>query len=310
MDRIHVMQLVRSFQCGELTRRDFLRQATIALGSVASANLLLNACTASPATNPPPVIEETAPATDLPADPTAAEAAGEASADGLVTEMVDYEDTDGEILMGYLARPTGDEPLPAIVVIQEWWGLNDHIKDVARRFANEGYVALAPDLYHGAVTTEPDEARKLVMELDSAEAVSEIQRAIAFLLEQEYVAGSEAGIVGFCMGGGLVLQTALVEDNLAAGVAFYGRPIDPAQASEVKAPILGLYGSEDGGIPVADVEALQTALEEAGIENEFQIYEGAQHAFFNETRESSYAPDAAADAWQRTLTWFEQHLSA
>jgi carboxymethylenebutenolidase len=223
--------------------------------------------------------------------------------------MVDYEDADGEILMGYLARPAGDEPQPAIIVIQEWWGLNDHIKDVANRFAQEGFVALAPDLYHGVVATEPDEARKLVMELDMAEAVREIQRGVDFLQGQAFVAGPQVGVVGFCMGGGLALQTALAEEDLGAAVAFYGRPLAPDQAGQVKAPVLGLYGATDQGIPVADVEAMGAALEEAGVESEIQVYEGAGHAFFNDTA-PSYNADAAADAWPRTLEWFREHLGA
>jgi carboxymethylenebutenolidase len=308
MDRVYVMQLVRSFQCGFIGRREFLKRATAALGSAAAANTLLAACTPLPAQPPPPVVEEPK-AAEAPASQPAESSVSETGAAGeLIVEMVDYTDADGEVLMGYLARPAGDDKAPAVIVIQEWWGLNDHIKDVVRRFADEGFVALAPDLYHGQVTTEPDEARKLVMELDMAEAVREIQRAIDFLQAQDYVAGPKVGIVGFCMGGGLVLQTARVEEDLGAGVAFYGGALSPEEAKEVKAPILGLYGAADQGIPVDSVRAMEAALNEAGIENEFHIYDGAPHAFFNDTRDS-YRPDAAADAWPRTLAWFRTHLS-
>ncbi len=299
MDRIYVMELARSFQVGEISRRTFLKKATLALGSVTTANLLLAACNSSPATNPPPVVDKSA---------SNAEPAGE-TATGLATEMVEYEDSDGEKLMGYLARPAGNESKPAVVVIQEWWGLDEHIKDVARRFAEQGYVALAPDLYHGVVATEPDEARKLVMELDMAEAVKEIQRGIDFLQAQAYVAGPKVGVVGFCMGGGLVLQTALTEADLAAGVVFYGRPLEPDQAGQVKAPILGLYGRNDQGIPVDAVEAMHAAFNEANVQNEVHIYDGAGHAFFNNTRDS-YNQQAASDAWQRALTWFGERLPA
>jgi carboxymethylenebutenolidase len=302
VDRIYVMQLVRSFQVGEISRRDFLKKATAALGSAATANLLLAACNASPTENPPPVIvEEGASEAEAPVAETGA-------SEGLATEMVSYTASDGQPLMGYLARPAEGGPFPAIVVIQEWWGLNEHIKDLARRFARENFVALAPDLYHGAVASEPDEARKLVMELDMPAAVQEIQRAIDFLQEQEAVSGPEVGIVGYCMGGGLVLQTALISSDLGAAVVYYGQPLTPARAVQVRAPILGFFGAEDGGIPVPDVEAMYQAFDEAGLENEVHIYEGAGHAFFNDTRDS-YNAEAAADAWPRTLDWFRTHLA-
>ncbi|MCB0062870.1 MAG: dienelactone hydrolase family protein [Caldilineaceae bacterium] len=300
MDRIYVMELVRSFQIGMMTRREFTQKATAALGSLAAANLLLAACQPVTREGARPVVE--------PESEGGMSESMDTPVEGLITENVEYEDADGETLMGYLARPEGADPLPGIVVIQEWWGLNEHIKDVTRRFAEQGYVALSPDLYKGVVATEPDEARKLVMELDMEEAVREIQRAIGFLLEQEYVAGEEAGIVGFCMGGRLVLMTAIQAENLGAAVAFYGSPLEPAQVPDVSAPLLGLYGSEDGGIPVEAVNTMEAALADAGIEHEIHIYGGAQHAFFNDTRASSYDADAAADAWERTLAWFSTHL--
>ncbi len=306
MDRVYVMQLVRSFQVGEISRREFLAKATKALGSVAAANMLLAACVPAPTEPPPPVV--VAQPTEPPAPRATETPEPEKAEEGLITETVEYLDRDGETLMGYLARPADADPQPAVVVIQEWWGLDNHIQDVTRRFAQAGFVALAPDLYHGTVVSEPDEARKLVMELDMQEAVREIQQAIGFLLEQDYVAGPKVGIVGFCMGGGLALQTALTEENLGAVVAFYGQPLSPEQARAVKTPVLGLYGAEDTGIPVNSVRAMEAALEEAGVENEFHIYAGAAHAFFNDTRQS-YNPDAAADAWSHTLAWFRDHLT-
>ncbi len=299
MDRIYVMQLVRSFQVGELSRRTFLQRAAAATGSLAAANLLLAACQPVQPVTPRPVVAE-------PTDEPMAEPA----MSGVSTGPVEYPDTDGETLMGYLARPEGDDALPAVVVIQEWWGVDGHIKDVAGRFAAAGYVTLAPDLYHGVVATEPDEARKLVMELDMAAAVKEIQQAITYLLDRPDVAGDKVGIVGFCMGGGLVLQTGLADDRLAAAVAFYGSPLSPEQAAGFQAPLLGLYGALDNGNPVASVEAMGDALTAAGIPNEIHIYEGAQHAFFNDTRASSYNADAATDAWAKTLAWFGEYLPA
>lgn len=296
MDRVYVMQLVRSFQVGELSRREFLRRVTLAVGSAAAANVLLSACAAAPNPTAPPVVEQ-----------AKEEAKPAAQATGLVTSTAEYKDAAGKPLTGYLARPQDESPKPAVVVIQEWWGLNDHIKDVANRFAKEGFVALAPDLYHGVVTTEPDEARKMVMALDMAAAVKEIQSGMAYLREQKFVAAPKVGVVGFCMGGGLALQTALAEDNLGAAVAFYGRPLEAGQVAQVKAPIMGLYGATDQGIPVDAVNQMDKALDEAGKENEIKIYEGAGHAFFNDTAQS-YNEAAANDAWPRTLEWFRKHL--
>ena len=302
MDRLYVMQLVRSFQVGEISRRTFLRRATAAVGGLSAASLLLAAC--QPVTGTPRPVTEATPTGEGVGSPES----NMTTDAGLVAGAVEYPGMDGETLTGYWARPEGDGPWPAVVVLQEWWGLNEHIMDVTRRIANEGYVALAPDLYKGQVATEPDEARKLVMELDMPTAVEEIGSDIDHLLAQEFVSGDKAAIVGFCMGGRLVLMTALANDNLAVAVPFYGSPLTPAEAANVKAPVLGLYGADDGGIPVAEVQAMGEALTAAGIENEIQIYAGAPHSFFNDTRDS-YRPEAAADAWQRMLAWFEKYLA-
>ncbi len=307
MDRIYVMQLVRSFQVGQISRRAFLQRASVAVGGMAAANLLLAACQ--------PVTREGAVRPVTEATPTG-EGVGTpetnmTTEEGLVAEMVEYPGPDGATLSGYLARPEGEGPHPGVVVIQEWWGLNEHIKDVTRRFAQAGYAALAPDLYHGQVATEPDEARKLVMELDMPAAVQEIGSAADYLLGQDYVSGEQVGVLGFCMGGGLALQSALADvgtGKYAAAIAFYGSPLTPEQAAQVKTPILGLYGADDGGIKPETVKAMQDALTAAGVENSFTIYPGAPHAFFNDTRES-YRPEAAADAWQQTLAWLQKYLS-
>ncbi|HMQ50811.1 MAG TPA: dienelactone hydrolase family protein [Anaerolineae bacterium] len=297
MDRIHVMQLVRAFQVGELSRREFLKRTTLALGSLAAANTLLVACTQFPNESAPPVVDESQPA----ATP------GQATEGELISGVVEYPDSDGETLMGHLAYQANGGPVPGIVVIQEWWGLNDHIKDVTNRFAQEGFVALAPDLYHGVATTEPDEARKLVMELDFEEAVKEIGQAMQFLTAQDYVSGEKVGVVGFCMGGGLALQTALALEDTGAGVIFYGSPLDTDEARQMRAPILSFIGTEDN-IPVSEVEKMHNVFSETGLKNEFHVYEGAKHAFFNDTRPEAYNAAAATDAWPRALAWFRENL--
>ncbi|HSN78098.1 MAG TPA: dienelactone hydrolase family protein [Anaerolineae bacterium] len=297
MDRVYTMELVRSLQVGEINRREFLTRATVALGSAALASTVLAACTPVTGSTEPVVL-----ATQPPAATT------QQAAPGVIAQMVSYPDGRGGALTGYVAQPAASGRYPAVVVIQEWWGLNEHIKDVASRFAAEGFVALAPDLYHGQVTSEPNEARKLVMELDMNAAVVEIQRGIDYLLSRPDVAGPRVGITGFCMGGRLTLMTALVEERLGAAVPWYGSPLTPAEAARVKAPVQGHYGNADGGIPVASVQAMGEALTAAGIPNEMHIYQGAQHAFFNDTR-PSYDAEAAALAWQRTLAWLRQYLA-
>lgn len=302
MDRVKVMNLVTSYQLGHISRRQFLRRAVVTVGSASVANMLLAACRVVPINAPEPTLLRTPEAGEAPA----AEAA-EGVTEGVTSEMVTYPDQDGEELPGYLARPADSTPAPAIIVIQEWWGLNEHIMDVTRRFAEQGYVALAPDLYKGAVATEPDEARKLVMDLDMQEAVSEIVQAIDFLLTQEYVSGEKVGVVGYCMGGGLVLQTAVASDRVGAAVPYYGSLLSPEQAAQVQAPVQAHYGTADRFDLNALAEMAAIIEEQAGQPAEVYTYEGAPHSFFNDTAES-YHPEAAQQAWERTLAWFEQYL--
>ena len=296
MNRIELQELVRERQVGAVNRRDFMIRATAVLGSAAAATTLLAACTPAAGPAPPPVVDATQPLPE-----PGLNAAGE-----LETGIITYSGPDGEELMGYLAHLPGDQPRPAVIVIQEWWGLNEHIKDVTRRFADAGYVALAPDLYHGQVTTEPDEARKLAMELGMGDAVAEIQAAMAYLRAQDSTT-EQIGIVGFCMGGGLVLETAAADDTVGAAIPFYGQPLSANEALKITAPVQSFLGSRDG-ISAHNYEQMHQALEANGIPNHFQLYEGAQHAFFNDTR-ASYDPGAADDAWTRTLAWFDEYLS-
>jgi len=297
MDRIYVMALVRALQTGGLSRGEFLAKATLVVGAKASTQFL-EAAVRYARPDLPPVIAEAAAATT----PTSAVVTPET---GLNIELTQYQDVDGKPLTGYLARPAGATRSAGVIVIQEWWGLEEHIKDVVRRFARQGYVGLAPDLCHGVVVTEPDEARKRVMDLDMAQAVHEIRQALAFLKQQAYV-GPKVGIVGFCMGGRLDLQTARMEDGL--GVAFYVSPLVDADTAQLKAPLLGLYGSQDQSIPVERVKATNAALTAAGIDHEIHIYD-APHAFFKDSQPSGYNRAAAVDAWARTLEWFRRHLA-
>jgi carboxymethylenebutenolidase len=209
---------------------------------------------------------------------------------------------------GYLARPDDPNKHPAIVVIQEWWGLVPHIKDVAERFAREGFVALAPDLYHGEIAAEPDEARKLAMALDRTRAVQEISDAAAYLIALDTTAPKKIGVVGWCMGGGLSLSTAASSSDIGAAVAFYGRPLDANDTAKLRVPVLGLYAEHDHGISLEAVHAFENELKQNNITHSIQIYPGVEHAFFNETRPQIYSAAAAKDAWEKTLAWFRQYL--
>jgi carboxymethylenebutenolidase len=216
----------------------------------------------------------------------------------------------GEQAPGYMAQPDDDAVFPAVVVIQEWWGLDDHIMSVADRIASEGYVAIAPDFYRGEVAGEPDDARRLAMQLERPKARKDVQGAIDYLLSLPNVAPKKAGIVGFCMGGAIAGSMSYQGKNVGAVVSFYGGgfKIDDEIAGAISAPFLGIYGEDDHGIPQEMVRENERQLKEKNIPHEIIVYPAAPHAFFNDTRQS-YRPDAAADAWSRTLEWFEQYLT-
>lgn len=221
-------------------------------------------------------------------------------------ELVQYAANGGQG-SGYLAHPNRDGPFPAVVVIQEWWGLNDHIKDVADRFARAGYIALAPDLYGGKATTEPDEARKLAMGLDMEHAVQEMIGAVNYLCGRADV--GKIGAIGFCMGGSLTLLLAARTPRLSAAAPFYGgRPLAVEDVSRIGCPVLAIFGGQDQGIPPERITELRSQFERAGVLHEIVVYEQAGHAFFNDTRPEAYNASAAHDAWQRTLAFFAQHL--
>ena len=218
------------------------------------------------------------------------------------TAMIEFP-SNGRQVQGYLARPE-ENAAPGVIVIQEWWGLVEHIKDVADRFAAEGFVALAPDLYYGQQAEEPDDARKLAMEMDRPRAIQDLEGAAAYLRS---LGCPRVGAVGFCMGGALVWELATRAGAIDAAVPFYGRPVAPERVAEVSAPIEGFYGGEDHGIPVEGVRQVVDALKQAGKDADAHVYDGAEHAFFNDTR-PSYHAEASADAWQRTLRFFRRTL--
>jgi carboxymethylenebutenolidase len=224
-------------------------------------------------------------------------------------QMVEFE-SNGGTAAGYLATPEGGRPGPGVIVIQEWWGLVPHIKEVCDRFAGEGFVALAPDLYHGRTTTSPDEAGKLMMALNIGQAEKDLRGAVEYLLKNEATEGESLGTVGFCMGGVLSLFAASKNERVGACVVFYGiHPKVEPDLDNLRAPVLGLYAERDQFVPPAAVRELEAKLKERGKPAEMHIYPGADHAFFNDTRPEVYDPEAAADAWRRTIAFLRQHLA-
>lgn len=241
-------------------------------------------------------------------EPVASGAAtGEASGE-VRTEEVVYASVDGHEVTGYLARPAGEEKAPGLIVIHEWWGLNDNIRTMAERFAAEGYAALAVDLYGGRVGETPEEAREIMQSLDEATAEANLRQAYDYLTTT--VGASEVGTIGWCFGGGWSLRTALLlPEAIDATVIYYGRLVtDPERLEPLTMPILGIFGAEDQGIPVASVREFEGALEALGKDATIHVYEGAGHAFANPSG-TRYVESAAEDAWAKTLEFFAQHLA-
>jgi carboxymethylenebutenolidase len=214
-----------------------------------------------------------------------------------------------ERLSGYLAVPEGTGPFPGLVVIHEWWGLNDQIKAAAADLAKAGYAALAVDLYRGTVTAKFDEAQKAMMSLDGKKALSDLREAYAFLSGRPYVRKGNVASIGWCMGGGYSLQLACNEPGLSACVIYYGRlETDPAALARIGGPVLGFFGADDTSIPVDAVRGFESAMGKAGRSVSVYIYPGAGHAFANPTRTDAYRPEATKDSWQRMISFLGKEL--
>ncbi len=226
--------------------------------------------------------------------------------------MISFKRPDGQSVNGYLAEPKEGAKAPGMVVIQEWWGLNDQIKGVADMLAKAGYRALVPDLYRGKVAVEANEAEHLMTNLNFGEAAGQdVRGAVQYL---KSTGSAKAGVTGFCMGGALTLLAAVNVPESDAGVAWYGfPPLEYIDASKIKAPLMGHYAIEDVPFPIAKVDELETKLKDAGVKYEFHRYQ-AKHAFANETADSKklpiieYNPQAAELAWKRTMEFLERNL--
>jgi len=217
--------------------------------------------------------------------------------------------SNGETTDGFLAVPESGRG-PGVVVIQEWWGLVPHIEDVCRRFAKEGFVALAPDLYHGRTTKSPDDAGKLMMALDIDRAETDIRGAVTHLERLPAVTSKGVGVAGFCMGGQLALFAATKNPDILAAVDFYGiHPQVKLDFKSMRAAVLGFFAENDKSVPPAAVRELEKQIRGAGRDVEMHIYPGTQHAFFNDTRPEVYDAKAAQDTWMRMLDFFRKRLA-
>jgi carboxymethylenebutenolidase len=216
--------------------------------------------------------------------------------------------TNGHTCDGYLSLPSKGSG-PGLIVVQEWWGLVDHIKTLADRFAAEGFVALAPDLYHGERTTSPDQAGKLLMALNIAEAGKDLRGAATYLRAHAAVSPKKVAALGFCMGGQLALYAAQeYPDVIDAAVDFYGiHPKVTIEPARVKVPVLGHFALQDHGVPIALVRALAADVRKAGGSFELHEYD-AGHAFFNDSRPQVYNAACAKLAWERSLAFLRSKL--
>jgi carboxymethylenebutenolidase len=210
---------------------------------------------------------------------------------------------------GYLSVPASGRGR-GVIVIQEWWGLVDHIRDVCDRMAREGFVALAPDLYRGERTSDPDAAGRLMMDLEIPRAANDLDATATTLLGRDEVSGARLGAMGFCMGGQLALYAATRNPKIGAVVDFYGiHPNVTLDLSGLEAPVLGIFAEHDTFVPPEAARKLQSDLEGAGKRAEFTIHRGVDHAFMNETRPDVYHAETAARAWSETLAFLRRELA-
>ena len=215
----------------------------------------------------------------------------------------------GGAVPAYVSLPPAGNG-PGVVVIQEWWGLVPHIRKVADRLAAQGFVAVAPDLYRGKQTSEPDEAGKLIMEMQLQQAAKDMAAAVDALLAMPETTGDGVGVIGFCVGGGLALYLASLKPEVAAVVCYYGFPREGLDwdLSAVKGSVLGHFAADDDFAPSELVDSMERELADAGVEVTFHHYPGTTHAFFNDDRPEVYDADAADRSWQRTIEFLRARL--
>jgi carboxymethylenebutenolidase len=210
---------------------------------------------------------------------------------------------------GYLAKPKAAGPHPAVIVVHEWWGLVPHIKDICGRFAREGFVSLAPDLYGGRIAQDAAEASKMMDALKTEEGMRRIEEALHYLAKQPFVASGRVGITGFCMGGSFALLAACRLKGIRASSPFYGHyPAKPEEMAKISCPVLFFAGGRDEWINAKVTGTIEEAFKKHKKEGRVVVYPDADHAFFNDTRPEVYQREAAFDAWKKTLAFFRETL--
>jgi carboxymethylenebutenolidase len=223
-------------------------------------------------------------------------------------KSVTYKSGD-ETVTGQLFTPEGKGPFPALVVIHEWWGLNDWVNEQASKLADQGYVTLAVDLYRGKVAKTSDEAHELMRGVPQDRAQKDLLAAFDFLAQQSSVKKEKIGTIGWCMGGGYALDLALAQSKIAATVINYGHLMtEPASLQKIKAPVLGIFGAQDRGIPVDMVRKFEKDLKAQGKSVDIVIYDDAGHAFENPNNKDGYRAADAQDAWNKTIAFLARNL--
>jgi carboxymethylenebutenolidase len=284
--------LIEGLRRRKLTRREFLHRAIVVTGSLAAATTLADAI--APAASDAALVD--------PNDP------------GLASSEVKYNATDGTVIGGYLTRPKSDGARPAVVVIHPWSGIDEHTRDVARRFAKAGYVALAPDLLSRQGGTSSyasrEEAIAAGRKLTNDMIAQDLAATTSYLKTQNFVRAAKIGVIGFCWGGGKALMFTTRSKDLAATVVYYGEsPDNLDDVKNINAPVLGNYGGDDPRI-TSGVPKLDEAMKQFGKSFEYKIYPGAPHSFNSDDNPRSYREEAAKEAWAKTLDFFKKHLQS
>ena len=285
-------RLIESLQKSELTRREFIYRAIVLTGSLAAATTLVDS-----------LMPTTANAAQVdPNDPA------------LISSEIKFSAADGATVGGYLSRPKGDGRNPAVIVIHEWRGQNDHIRDVARKLAKAGYVALAPDLLSRLGGTESfssgEAATKGLYKLGDDTFTKDLAGAVKYLNGQNFVRANRVGVTGFCWGGGKALMFTTRSKDIAASVIYYGEnPRDIDDVKNITAPVLGHYGGADERI-TSGVPQLEAAMKKHGKSFEYKVYADAPHSFNSDDNPRSYREEAAKEAWGKTLEFFKKHLQS